>query len=486
VEILPEAVGLVDAHGQFLSVNPQAAKMLGYPDAHSLLAKNVFDLTPPEHHERVRADMAIALTAGRLRDVGHAMVRKDGTRFPVEVSATAVKDGHGQTAGLLLVVRDVSERRRAEERIGWLSHILDQAHDAIVVRDLDGRIEYFNQGAERMLGWKASEVRGRRPMELFFDDTSQFERAQEKLLRQGSWSGELQVRTKAGEPLVVHSRWTLVQGPKGASPHVVVINADITERKRAEEELRLLPRRIIEAQEAELQRVARDLHDSVNQIIAAARMQLRSIEFSVAASSPASSKILDHCDQLLEQALEENRHIAHNLRPRDLDRFGLAEACRNFCEQFQARTNLALKSQIGRLNGHLPPAMQLNLFRIVQEALANAEKHAHAKSIRLRLDTQGEAIQLTIQDDGCGFDPAAAKTGKPKLGGLGLTNMRERAAALGGYFEVESAPGRGTTITVRIPLGRSVTDKPVEAKAALCVAQQIHLPFTFPSASASL
>ena len=168
---------------------------------------------------------------------------------------------------------------------------------------------------------------------------------------------------------------------------------DITERKRTEEELRQLSRRIIEAQEAERQRVARELHDSVNQVIASAKMRLRKVEACVALN-PAAREILARCDELLVQALEENRRIAHNLRPTDLDALGLADACRNFCRQFQARTNLVVKTRLARFAQRCPPATELNLFRIVQEALNNVEKHARARTVRLRIAIQRGGLLL--------------------------------------------------------------------------------------------
>ena len=154
---------------------------------------------------------------------------------------------------------------------------------------------------------------------------------------------------------------------------------------------------------------------------------------------------------MLVQALEENRRIAHNLRPSDLDELGLAAACRNFCKEIQARTNLTVKYIIAPLGRRLPPAVELNLFRIVQEALTNVEKHAQARTIRLRLSFQGDSVVLKIQDDGRGFAPQRFKTGKGKRRGIGLTNMRERALSSGGTCEVLSMPKKGTTISVRIP-----------------------------------
>jgi signal transduction histidine kinase len=214
--------------------------------------------------------------------------------------------------------------------------------------------------------------------------------------------------------------------------------------------LRQLPGRIIEAQEAERQRVARELHDSVNQVIASAKMRLRKVEACVALN-PAARELFARCDELLVQALEENRRIAHDLRPTDLDELGLADACRNFCRQFQARTSLVVKTRFAQSTQRCPPATELNLFRIVQEALNNVEKHARARTIRVQIAFQRRGLMLRIQDDGRGFDPAASKAAKRRGEGIGLTNMRERAAILGGTCEVVSVPNQGTTITVRAP-----------------------------------
>ena len=697
VEILPDAVGMIDLQGRLTTANRQAVKMLGYAGPGELLGKSAFDLTPPEEHERVKADLTVTLETGVMRNAEYTMLRKNGSRFPVELSAAVSTDADGQSRGIVIVVRDITARQQAEARIRELLHTLDQAHDAIIIRGLDGRIQYFNQGAERLLGWNADEVPGRHVTELFSENTFEFDAAQEKLLQTGEWDGELHILTKARQPLIVHSRWTLVHGEKDQSAHVVCINtdlteqkrteealkereelsqkiigaamegfwmldlegnlvdvneaycrmsgysrqellsmhtsnvevneaspelvvqhiqriiqsgsdrfetrhrckdgriieveviatflklreryvfafmrditerkraeeqirllayavqsardlicitdgenrftfvnqsfvkayghsqeevlgrkpdflyspknppglcehifrqtlggswkgellncrkdgtefpvslstseiknsegrtigligvaSDITERKRAEEELRLLPLRIIEAQEAERLRVARELHDGVNQLIASAKMRLRKVEDGVVSLNPAAREILARCSRLLVQALEENRRIAHNLRPSDLDEFGLAAASRNFCKELQSRTKLKVKYNIARIDQRLAPALELNLFRIMQEAVNNIEKHARAREVRLRIAFHGDSIVLKIQDDGRGFDSKRGKAGKGKWRGIGLTNMRERAEFLGGTCTVESAPKQGTTITVRVPCG---------------------------------
>jgi signal transduction histidine kinase len=265
---------------------------------------------------------------------------------------------------------------------------------------------------------------------------------------------EFKMQRRDGKVFLTEHSVVPVRNEAGKVVSWVNLVRDITERKQAEEEARQLPRRIIEAQENERLRVARELHDGVNQIIAATHMRLRKVESRLAMANPAAREMLARCDELLVQALEENRRIAHDLRPSDLDTLGLAEACRNFCREFQGRVDLKLECEVVQDGERLDAATELNLFRIVQEALNNIEKHARAKIVKLRLIFQPDFVLLRIQDDGCGFPTTMPSPKRKKGHGLGLTNMRERAMSLGGIFELESIPNERTTILVRVPRKR--------------------------------
>jgi two-component system, NarL family, sensor kinase len=250
-----------------------------------------------------------------------------------------------------------------------------------------------------------------------------------------------------------YAEFTITRIKLKGEPTFTVYIRDITQRKRAEEELRSLPQRIIKAQEVERSRVARELHDGVNQIIASVKMRIRNAQESLPPFQAATREILGRCDSLLIKALEENRRIAHNLHPADLNNLGFAAACQSFCKEFQARANVNVQCRITLpAKNRLPPGIELTLFRIVQEAINNIEKYAHAKTTKLRIGLRNDSIQLKIQDDGKGFDPKKIKLSKKEKGhGLGLTNMRERALSLGGNCEIVSTPKKGTTIVVRIP-----------------------------------
>jgi two-component system NarL family sensor kinase len=227
---------------------------------------------------------------------------------------------------------------------------------------------------------------------------------------------------------------------------------DITQRKHAEAELRALPQRIIKAQEAERSRIARELHDGINQMIASVKMRLHKVESSLPDLKPAAREILARCDRLLVKVLEENRRIAHNLRPTDLDNLGLADACASFCSEAQSRSGIKVQHRIELPATRLPAATELHLFRIVQEAINNIEKHSRAKTVKVHLKAEDAAVTLKIQDDGCGFDSKVSRRSKSAGHGLGLSNMRERALSVGGSYEIHSTKGKGTTILVRVPL----------------------------------
>ena len=181
-------------------------------------------------------------------------------------------------------------------------------------------------------------------------------------------------------------------------------------------------------------------------------MRLRRVQELVTAQNPVAAELLSRCQVLLVQALEENRRIARNLRPNDLDELGLSAACRNLCNELKSRTRLDVKFRFSQSGGVIPPNVDLGLFRVVQEALNNIEKHARAKLVRVKIAINDEGVVSSIRDDGVGFDLAGADSARGERRGIGLSSIRERAFALGGTCEIGSVPKKGTSITVRVPL----------------------------------
>jgi PAS domain S-box-containing protein len=452
VESTAEMICITDIEDRFTFVNRAFLRAYGYTEV-EIFGKTPDILfspnNPPPLISKILEQSRLDGWRGEVLDR-----RKDGTEFPIFLSTSKIVDPDGRVIGLMGVAQDITERKRTEEQIRLLAYAIQSARDLICITDGENRFTFVNQSFVKAYGYGQKEVLGRKPDFLYSPKNPPG--LCEHIFRQtlgGSWRGELLNCRKDGTEFPISLSTSKIKNSEGRIIGLIGVARDITERKRAEEELRLLPLRIIEAQEAERLRVARELHDSVNQLIASAKMRLRKVEDCVVSLNPAAREILERCSRLLVQALEENRRIAHNLRPSDLDEFGLAAASRNFCKELQSRTKLKVKYNIARIDQRLAPALELNLFRIMQEAVNNIEKHARAREVRLRIAFHGGSIVLKIQDDGRGFDSKRGRTGKGKWRGIGLTNMRERAEFLGGTCTVESAPKRGTTITVRVPCG---------------------------------
>ena len=231
-----------------------------------------------------------------------------------------------------------------------------------------------------------------------------------------------------------------------------MVVTDMTEARHNEERLRTLTRRVVQAQEEERRRVARELHDHITQLLCAIliRSQVLAAGISVR-DMPMKSEALKLRD-LLGQAAEEVERISCHLRPSVLAELGLEVVLRETSVAFAERTGLAMKLVCAPLTARLPAEAELTLYRILQEALKNVEKHASARHVTVCLRQQRGFVQLVIKDDGMGFTSARRSARRKGEGGLGLLSMRERATYVGGTLQVKSAPRAGTEIEVRIPL----------------------------------
>jgi signal transduction histidine kinase len=211
-------------------------------------------------------------------------------------------------------------------------------------------------------------------------------------------------------------------------------------------EISALNERMMKAQEQERIRIAGELHDGVMQDMLAVTMMLGTVKRQIHGDQEATTRI-EKAQEKLVQAGTDLRQLSHDLHPPLLQEAGLPKAVRAYCDQFNAASNIPVACDADEDLRDLSRGAALALFRIVQEALGNAAKHASAKQITVRLSRSNGMVSLMVSDDGIGLDPGRLASG----GGLGLVMMRERATQLNGRFEFESVPGRGTTIRVLIP-----------------------------------
>jgi PAS domain S-box-containing protein len=334
--------------------------------------------------------------------------------------------------------------------------LIESMNEGALTLTTDKMILYANHSFARMVKCPLEQVTGSSFRRfLSAEDRAKFR----PLMRRADKSGsKIQVLLNAGDgsqmPVQISIRPLPKNGFKRAPLGLVV--TDLTEARRNEEMLRALTHRVVEVQEAERERVALELHDNITQRLCAVLPRWAALANQLPAREKASREEVMKLSELLGETAEEVQRIARNLRPSVLDELGLVSALQATCTEFAKRTGVSLKLACKPLTARLPAEGELALYRILQNALENVEKHARARHVTVCL-RQRAFIQLTINDDGIGFNPehhAARRKGK---GGLGLLSMRERATYVGGDFKIKSVRGVGTQIEVLIPLPATPT-----------------------------
>jgi signal transduction histidine kinase len=228
---------------------------------------------------------------------------------------------------------------------------------------------------------------------------------------------------------------------------IIGMVADVTERKRSEEALAGVSRKLIEAQEQERTRIARELHDDIGQRLAMVTIELEQLRQN-SPNLPAEVQVrIGELHKQTSGVASDVQSLSHELHSSKLEYLGIATAMRAFCHEFSDQQNVEVVFAHDEIPGTLPQEISLCLYRVLQEALQNAVKHSGVRHFEAELRYASDEIHLTVRDSGSGFESKAAKESR----GLGLTSMEERLKLLNGTFSIESRPERGTTIHACVP-----------------------------------
>jgi PAS domain S-box-containing protein len=268
-----------------------------------------------------------------------------------------------------------------------------------------------------------------------------------------TWSDEYRFRRRDGSYAFVYDRGYVLRNGQGQATRMIGAIQDITARKQAEDELHELSGQLMKAQDEERRRLARELHDTTVQTLAAQSMMLVRLQRDEARLADESRALLAEALACSERAARELRSFSYLLHPPLLDELGLAGALRDYAEGFSRRTEIKVETQIEFAGERLPPDIELALFRIVQESLGNVLRHSGSPSAIIRLARKDAHVLLEITDRGRGLGAAKAQ----RAAGVGLAGMRERLRQLGGRLEMKSTP-QGTTVQAIVPM-RGTTDE---------------------------
>ena len=456
-----EAVIATDSNGRIIFLNQVAAALTGWlsEEAQNLPVGDVFKIINEKSGMSADDEVLQVLEKRQIITVANnvALITRDGREIPVEHSAAPILAREGKVIGVVLVFRDVAERRQEQIETAEQAALLELTQDSVFVIDMKGTVLFWSRGAEALLGYTKAQADGKISHELLRTEFPQpMDEISAELKRVGHWEGDLTATAHDGRRIVMASRWALQWGKRDQEPRVLVINNDITERKRSEESLvmqseqmRALAERLQWVREEDRKRVARDLHDQIGQILTAIKMDMTWMTRHLPASEVEIRARMAESIQLINDGVKTVRTICSGLRPGILDDIGLAAAIEWQSSEFAARNGVECKVTVPPVDLHLDGDRATATFRIFQECLTNVTRHAQAKSVRVDLCQEEESILLIVEDDGIGFVESGSSNA---LGSLGLLGMKERAQFCGGDVHISSSPGKGTTVTVRVPV----------------------------------
>jgi len=349
-----------------------------------------------------------------------------------------------------LVKERTQELEQNTAQLAYQARLLDLANDAIFIRNAADKISYWNEGAERLYGWASEEVLNRSVHEIL---RTEFPVPLLEILETDRWEGELRHTTKYGSQITVSSRWTTLRDRNGKSEGWLEINTDITARKRAEEAARRLSGRILSLQDDERRRIARGLHDSLGQYLAALKMNLDVFR----TSKNDQAKLASDCAEIVDKCLNETRTISHLLHPPLLDEAGFDSAARWYVDGFSQRSGIKVNLNLPQKLSRMHRDVEVALFRAVQECLTNVHRHSGSSVVDVRLSLSAKQIRLEIKDDGRGIPQERLRSLNQGAAdaGVGLAGMRERIREFGGSLEIRSERA-GVTVIVRIPIETAI------------------------------
>ena len=376
------------------------------------------------------------------------------------------KTAENKTDGVLMALLDIDVLKRSFDQIqqshteavaerDLSSTLLDMTGALVVVRDAAGRIVGFNHAAEEISGYSFNEVKGKTlwgaltPPEERDQAKASFEASREDATK----NHETTWLRKDGARRVLLCSTFARRDPAGPANHVVTTGLDITQRKLAEDalrdseqQLRALTASLYTAQEDERKRVARDLHDDLNQRMGMLAIEVQMLERDPPATANLMRRRLRALRGNVDRLSDSLRRAAYQLHPAILEHFGLPEALETYCSDFSKLHSIRCKVTHSDVPHSIPGEVALCLYRVAQECLSNVAKHSGAAGAKLTLRGTGSGLSLSISDNGKGFDPNVTPRG------LGFVGIRERARLVRGTVSISSRPGRGTDIEVQVPL----------------------------------
>jgi PAS domain S-box-containing protein len=452
VQSSADAIITKDLNGVITTWNTAAERLFGYSRSEAV-GRPITMLIP---EDRIDEEPGILTRIRRGESVEHhetVRVKKDGKLIDISLTVSPIFDESGQVIGASKIARDITDRKSTELQLNRYASIIESSSDAIISKDLNGVIQSWNRGAESIFGYPPEEAIGQPVTMLIPEDRIDEEPGILARIRRGEHVAHYETvrRRKDGRLIDISLNVSPVRDSRGAIIGASKIARDVTEHNRleaAEREAEMM-QQLVETQEAERRRIARDLHDQIGQHMTAMRLTLEELVATTVNNQSLNERLL----KIKEIALRADRDISYltwELRPTELEELGLEDALRSFVKQWSEHSDIAAEFDfVGDPLGRLAPVIETNLYRITQEALNNVAKHSSATRASILMHRQRDKLFIIIEDDGMGFDVSAPRVTEDGHGN-GLKGMRERIEQLNGKLLIDSTPEKGTSVVITV------------------------------------
>jgi PAS domain S-box-containing protein len=475
VESSHDAIVAKDLNGIITDWNQSAERIFGYT-AKEIVGKSILTLIPKDRKEEEKEILRKIRKGESIDHYQTVRRRKDGRLIDVSLTISPIKDKAAKIIGVSKIARDITKLKQTERRLAEQARLLDLSNEAILVRDKHGRITYWNRGAVELYGYSAAEALGKAAHKLLRTEHSEsLEKVFAELEREQRWSGELVHRRKDGTKVVVTSHWVVDRNESGQGAFVLETNSDITARKEAElvlqrskemlEKLVLqrtralraanseleseirrrqgLEGQILEISDREQERLGQELHDGLCQQLTAIGFLTRATALRLKDHRVVQVDDLEKIAQLINSSVMDARNIARDLHKEEIDAAEFESALRDLVDRkiWKTSCRLDLKTEINFENDRVAS----ELYRILREAIINANKHSRATEIVLTVKRSSNALVFTVRDNGVGF---SSKKGQ----GLGFYIMKYRAESIGARLKLESLKKGGARVTCSLPI----------------------------------
>jgi PAS domain S-box-containing protein len=469
-ESADDLIAVLDANGKRLFSSSSYTRILGDPTGAT--GTDSFAEVHPEDKKRIRELFRQTVETGAGRRAEYRLIARDGSVHFIESQGSVLRDEEGRVARVVVVARDITERRRAEEKVREQAALLDKAQDAICLKDMNQHVLYWNKGAERLYGWTTEEALGKNANELLFPENPNHSlEASKDLIRRNEWHGTLHNTGKDGRKIIVESRWTLLRDEAGEPRSILVIDTDVTEKKQIEAQLLRTQR--MQSIGAVAGGIAHDLNNMLAPILMVADLLREEL------ASEHSRQMLDTAKasaqrgaEMVQQILAFARGVGGELKIIQLKHL-VTEMVRLIKDTFPR--SIQIRSHVDKEPDPISgDAAQLN--QVLLNLCVNArDAMPDGGTLRIGVDNtlldrrqtptlpapvSGKFVIVTVSDTGCGipaelrdriFEPFFTTKEPGKGTGLGLSTVLEIVKTHRGFVEVASEPGKGTIFEVYLP-----------------------------------